>query len=882
MGFWSKRKNKQEELNEETRAHLEMAKRERVERGETEVEADRATRREFGNVELIKETTRDAWGWRWLEDFVEDVRYGFRVLRKNRGFAIVAILTLTLGIGANTALFSVVNAVLLNPLPYPEPQQLVTLHESKPNFESGSISYPNFLDWEKDNRTFSSMGIARGYGFSLTGSGEAEQVSAQFISSGFFASLGIQPVLGRHFFTGEDKIGAAPIVMVSAGLWKRKFGGSPSVIGKSISLDGKDYTVVGIIPASFDLYLRSSHQTDVYVPIGQWNNPLLTRRGAGLGIHGVGRLKPGVTIEQARADMDRVSRNLSEAYPDENKDIRANLIPMRKSVVGDVQPILLVLLGAVGFVLLIACVNVANLLLARSTSRAREFAIRAALGAGRRRLIRQLLSESLLLAFAGGAFGLVLAHWATKAALGALPGELPRASEIHLDTHVLFFTLGISLLAGIFFGLIPALKTSHLSLHNTLQETGRSSSGGRHRAQGVFVVLEMAMALVLLIGAGLMIRSLAVLWSKDPGFRPENVITFNISLPSSVMKANPSALRAAVRQLDEKFSSTPGVEAVSQTWGAIPIGSEDDQQFWFEGQPKPANESGLSWALDYIVEPDYLKVMGIPLKQGRFFSPQDDEHSLKVAVVDEVFAHKYFGNESPIGKRIILNNSGDKLEIVGIVGHVNQWGLDADDTHPLRAQLYLSCMQMPDAFISTVANGTSYVLRANQTMPSVLASLRRANQQINGEQVLFGVQTMNEIISDSLATRRFAMMLLGVFAGLALLLAGIGIYGVISYLVGQRTQEIGVRMAMGAQKKDVLRLVLGEGMGLVLLGVAIGMIGAFALGRLLNKIIYGVSATDPITFIGVGVLLAGVALAACYIPARRAMSVDPMVALRYE
>jgi predicted permease len=872
------------DLTEELRSHVEMRVQANLSAGMNTDEARYDAQRRFGNSTLLKEDTRAMNIIGWLDTAARDLRYAIRQLRRSPGFTAVAILTLALGIGANTALFSVVNGVLLNPLPYPHAEQLVTLHESKPNFETGSISYPNFRDWQKDNHSFSSIAIARSYSYSLTGLGEAEQVQARFISSDFFPLLGVNPIVGRTFVSGEDEIGAAPMAMISAGLWNRKFGSSPAALGKSITLDGRDYTIVGVVPANFELFLRISRVrvADVYVPIGQWNNPLLPKRGAGLGVHGVGRLKPGVTIEQARADLDQISRNLAVAYPDTNKGISASLIPFRDDMVGSVQPILLVLLGAVGFVLLIACVNVANLLLARSAGRTREFAIRAALGAGQGRLIRQLLTESILLALAGGGLGLLLAQWATRAVLALLPAELPRTAEIRLDAHVLIFTAVISLLAGILFGLAPALKTSHLRLHETLKESGRGSSGARHRAQGVFVVLEMAMALVLLVGAGLMIRSLAALWNVDPGFRPDNVLTFNLSLPPSVMHTNPDAIRAAVRDLDAKFASTPGVQAVSLSWGASPLGYDDEQLFWLDGQSKPSTENDMNWTIDYIVEPAYLNVMGIPLQRGRFFTTQDDEHAPLVVVVDDVFARKYFGDQDPIGKRIVLNTTGGKAEIVGIVGHVNQWGLDADNTHELRAQLYIPCMQMPDAFVAMVPSGTGVLVRSDGAVPGLLSAIRHTNQQMSIDQVISGAQSMNEVISDSLAARRFSMILFGVFAALALLLSSVGIYGVISYLVGQRTHEIGIRIALGARRTDVMRLVLGHGLKMACIGVVIGLAASFGLTRLMTNMLYGVSPTDPLTLGGVAILLTLVALAACYVPARRAMRVDPIVALRYE
>src|SRR5437899_585390 len=517
-----------------------------------------------------------------MMSFLQDVRFGLRVLAKNPGFTAIAILTLALGIGANTALFSVVNGVLLNPLPYPNPEQLVTLAESKPNFDSGSISFPNFRDWRKNNRTFSTMGISRSYSYSLTGRGEAEQVTAEFISSDYLAVVGVKPVIGRLFAEGEDEIGASPIVLIGEGFWNRKFGAAPDIVGQGLTLDGKTFTIVGVVPASFKLQVWSFRASDVYAPIGQWTNPILNFRPAGLGFHGVGRLKPSVTIQQARADMKRVTGALTAAYPDADTGIGATLMPLKEQMVGHVRPLLLVLLAAVGFVLLIACVNVANLLMARSTGRTREFAVRAALGADRARIVRQLLTESTVLALAGGGLGLFLAASGTEVALRNLPSALPRANEIGLNFRVLLFTMAVSLLCGILFGLVPALRISRPNLQETLKEGGRGSGGGKHRAHGAFVVAEMAMALVLLIAAGLMIRSLNALWSVNPGFDARNLLTFSVSLPPSMKDASAAAIRAALRQVQAKLEATPGVKAASLSWAAVPLGDDDEDLFWLE------------------------------------------------------------------------------------------------------------------------------------------------------------------------------------------------------------------------------------------------------------------------------------------------------------
>ncbi|MGB9313115.1 MAG: ABC transporter permease, partial [Candidatus Acidiferrales bacterium] len=530
----------------------------------------------------------------------QDLSYALRMLRKNPGFTAIALFTLALGIGANTAIFSVVNGVLLNPLPYPHPEQLVTIHESKPNFNTGSISYPNFLDWQKENHTLSSMAVSRGYSFSLTGLGPAEQVQAQFVTSDFFPILGVQPVVGRLFLRADDQLGAAPVALISAGFCKRKFGSAPDAVGKSLTLDGKPYTIVGVIPADFGLMLDSFSASEVYAPVVQWNNDLLFSRGAGLGFHGIGRLRPGATIDQARADFSAVTRALAVAYPEVDKGIGAALIPFKQRMVGGVARFLLVLFCAVGFVLLIACANIANLLLARSAGRSREFAVRVALGAGKSRLIRQLLTESILLGIAGGALGLLLASWVTRAALGALPDTLPRAAEVGIDFRVLFFTAAIALLAGILFGLVPALKISRTNLQENLKEGGRGSSGSRQGVHGILVIAETALALVLLIGAGLMLRSLVQLWRVDPGFNAQNVLTFGFSLSPSMLKTSPPAIRQAFRDARASVASTPGVQFAAMNWGAFPLSGDDEWLFWQQGKPQPATRNEMNWAIDYV------------------------------------------------------------------------------------------------------------------------------------------------------------------------------------------------------------------------------------------------------------------------------------------
>ncbi len=812
---------------------------------------------------------------------IQDLRCAIRMLFKNPGFSAVVVLTLALGIGANAALFSVVNSVLLNPLPFPEPDQLVTIHQSKPNFATGAVPYPNFLDLQAQNQTFTAMTISRPTGFSLIGAGEPERVDARWVSADFFDVLGVTPQLGRTFTREDDRVGGTPVALISTQLWDRKFSSAADVTTKSITLDDKSYAIVVVIPSGSSL-LRIA---DVYVTIGQWSTPALKNRGAALGLHGIGRLKPGVTLHQAQADLERIMANLAVAYPDTNKGHSSKLVALRERLLGGIEPILLMLFGAVGFVLLIACVNVSNLMLARSTGRTREFAIRAALGAGKWRLLRQSLTESMLLAVLGGSVGLAIAALGTKAAVQALPTAVPRVEEIGLDYRVLIFTAAVSILTGILAGLAPALGSSRRRFNETLQESGRGATSGRVRAQGVFVAAEMAMALVLLIGAGLMIRSLTAIWQVDPGFNPDNLVTFGLNLAPSMRSADPGVVRSYVRDLHDKLKHAPGVSSVSFSAGAAPMQNEDDIYFWIDGEPTPKDNSQMHMALFYVVEPDYLKTMGITLKEGRFFTEQDDERSAPVAVIDEVFAKKFFDGQSPLGKRVFVDSERPPAQIVGVVGRVKQWGLDADDQQSLQSQLYFPFRAFPEYAMGVLADGFGVAVRSDsmgRDAAAALTSIRQVVREHNSQNVISNAQTMNEVISGTLSTPRFSMILFGAFAAVALLLASVGIYGVISYLVGQRTHELGIRIALGARRTDIFRLVLGHGMRMAIAGVAIGLLAAFGLTRLMTTMLFGVSPTDPTTFVGLSLVLAFVALLACYIPARRATKVDPLVALRYE
>jgi len=816
-----------------------------------------------------------------MEAFWKDVKFSVRVLLRSPGFSLVAILTLALGIGANTALFSLANGILLEPLRFPQADRLVTLYQHKPQFVYSSISYPNFLDWQRDNQTFQSLVAFRPDDFSLTGLGEPQRIDGIMVSANFFPTLGVTPVLGGNFDPQQDVLGGKPEVMISAGMWKTQFGSAPDVVGRPLTLNGTAYTIVGVVPASFHLYMQNFRTSDVYIPIGQWNDVIFHQRDVGMGMNAVARLKPGVTLEQARADMERVTQNLAAAYPDADANTRATIVPLKEKIVGDVRPYLLVLLAAVFVVLLIACVNVANLSLARSMQRAREFAIRAALGAGRLRVIRQLLTESVLLSLCGGGLGLLFASWGTQGAMGLLPEGLPRAEEIHLDSRVLFFTLAISVFSGFFFGLAPALKLIEPRLQETLKEGGRTVSGSRSRAQSVLVITEMAMAVVLLVGAGLMLRSLGELWNVNPGFKSRSVLFFQVALPPGTSRQSPDAIRADLRHLHDAVAQVPGVAAVSMQRGGIPMYGDSEDPFWIVGRPKPARESDMPYGLWYEVEPNYLKVMEIPLKRGRFFTAQDNEHSPLVTVIDEDFAERYFPHADPIGQSIVDPFVGKSTEIVGIVGHVKHWGLD--DKINVHAQFYLPYMQIPDKFMSRAGNSTGVLVRSTGAEPlSLVQPIRATLAEMNSQEVVYEPHAYDEIISRSLADKRFSTVLLGIFAALALVLSSIGVYGVLSYLVGQRTHEIGIRIALGAQRKNVLMLILSEGTKTALTGVAIGLAAALGLTRLMASVLYGVSATDPLTFAVVAMVLTFVALAACYIPARRAMGVDPIIALRYE
>ena len=775
---------------------------------------------------------------------LQDIRLAVRMLAKSPAFTAVALVTLALGIGANTALFSIVNGVLLNPLAYPQSGRLVSIYEKNAGSDQGPIAYLNFLDWQRQTGTFSSIAIYRGEDYNFTGSGQAERLSGSMVSADFFSTLGVRPILGRTFLADDDRLGASPVVVLGGGLWKRRFGSSVGILGRSIDLNGSFYTVIGVIPADFTFY---GPQRDVYTPIGQWNDPSFRDRRVDMSAHAVGRLKPGITLAQAAADMDAIAHRLAAAFPEADKDAGIQLVPMKQDIVGNVQPFLLVLLAAVAFLLLIACTNVA----------------------------------SLLLAALGGVAGLALAFWSTRAIVAALPSALPRSDQVAMDWRVLVFTLVVSLLSGIVFGLAPALRSSRVSLVETLKQTGRGSSGTRHRMQGAFVAVEVALALILLVGAGLMIRSLAALWRVDPGFTADHAITFDLSMPSSA-RTTSAETRERLRRFDAAMRAIPGVKAVSVTLGSRPMIHDSELPFWIQGEPRPANDNDMHQAMFYLVEAGFRQAMGIVLERGRFVTSQDDESAPVVVDIDDVFARTYFPRQNPVGKHIHLAEFDNEAEIVGVVGHVKQWGPGNDAKSPVQAEFFYPFMQLPEKLMPLTAQVVAVVLRTEGDPNPVMRPVRRTVAELDPGEVIYAVETLNDVLSGSLAARRLTMILLGVFALLALVLACVGIYGVISYLVGERTREIGVRIALGARRSDVLRLILGQGAKMALVGVALGIAVALVLTRLIRNQLYGVSAHDPLTFAAVAFALVLVALAACYIPARRAMQVDPMVALRNE
>ena len=810
-----------------------------------------------------------------MSTLLADLRYSLRLFKRSPGFTLVAGIALALGIGANTAIFSVVNGVLLQPLPYPDSNRLVTVYESSRDFSHSSLAYPNFLDWRRENHSFTDIAAFRGNDFILTGAGQPEHLNGEHVSASLFQVLGVSPMLGRCFRPEEDTQGASGVVMLSYDLWQRRFGALPDILGSSLALNGRNYAVIGVLPPNF----RFRDQPELYVPLGQWSSVELNDRQSHPGLNGVARLKPGVTMAAAQAEMNSIARQLGEQYPKTNAGHGVSLVPMKEDTVAHGRRTLLLLLGAVGFVLIIACANVANLLLAQSTARRREFAIRVALGASRRRVIRQLLTESVLLAGGGGALGLLVAFWGTRLVLAAFPDAVPRTQVVSMDPYVLLFTLAVSVLTGVLFGLAPAFHSSNVNPQESLKEGARGSGGGRHRTEGVFVAMEIGLAVVLLAGAGLMIQSIWRLWRVDPGFDTSNVLTAQVAL-SPTVKVNASSIRVAYQQMLERVDSVPGVRADAIT-NIIPLNDNDNEiGIWLGRGPQPTPDQ-MTWTLFYITTSDYLRVMDIPLLEGRFFSDRDTIASPPVVVIDDVMAKHLFPGQDPVGKELNMMVLGS-VQIVGVVGHVKHWGLDSDETAKIRNEVYFPFLQVPDKYMPDIVVGANLVARTAANPLSAISTVRAQVAGPSNDQPMYGVQSMGQIISASLAERRFTMLLLIIFAATALVLAAVGIYGVISYAVTRRTHELGVRMALGATRSDVLRLVVRGGMAYAVVGLVVGLVAALGLTRFLASLLYDVRPADPPTLIFVSLTLGVVALFASYLPGRRATQIDPMIALRYE
>jgi putative ABC transport system permease protein len=804
---------------------------------------------------------------------LQDLRYAFRLLAKSPVLTAIAILTLALGIGANTAIFTVVNAVLLRPLPFRDPSRLVIVAE-RSKFPVISTSYENWLDWRDQGHSFEAMEATRGATIALTGAGEPERLNSRNMTAGIFPLLGINAIVGRTFLAEEDRAGGNPVVLLSYGLWHRRFSGSPEVLGKSITLDSQPCTVVGVLPAGFELLAPA----DVYQPFTPWAKTLPDDRSWHPGIVPIARLKPGVTREQARTEMVAITKRLEQQYPDFNTGFSADVVGLQEQMVQNVRPALLLLLGAVAAVLLIACVNVANLLLARAASRGREVAIRTSMGASRGRVIRQLLTESVLLSVSGGILGVVLA-WASLGPLLKLASDsVPKAFTVALDDRVLIFTLGISILTGILLGIVPALRTAKLDLRETLNEGSRGSTTGpgQHRVRGFLVAAEIATAMLLLVGAGLLLRSFARLQDVPPGFRPDHLLAADLPLSQNAY-AKPEQRFEFFDRLVERARTLPGVRSagaastlpVSRTGGLLHCN--------IAGRP-PKSPHDFIAAGYRVVTPNYFETMGIPLLQGRLITSSDTEKAPDVVVINSAMARTFWPGENPLGKRIQLGALPDTqipyMEIVGVVGDVLQ-GLGDD----AKTEMY-SPYRQADKYFPILQ--LSMVLRTTTEPHAAVSALRSVLAEIDPNQPLVNVRSMEENIATSVAQPRFRTWLIGIFAAVALLLAAVGVYGVMSYSVTQRISEIGIRVTMGAQPADIFRIVVGEGLRLALFGVGAGLIGALALSRVLHSFVFGVSTTDPTTFLTVAILLTLVGVAASFFPARRATRVDPMIALRYE
>jgi len=862
------------ELDEELRFHSEQQRNKYVKSGMTLEEATRLVRMEFGGLDQVKEECREARGVQFMETLLQDVHYALRTLRKAPGFTCVALLTLGLGIGANTAIFSIVDGVLLRPLPYQDPSRLIALNETTPKVGTISVSYLDFQDWREQSHSFSDMAAVCSVGFNLAGIDQPENISGEAVSPNFLSMLGVRPFLGRDFDASEDKAGTAPVVLLSYQLWQSKFGGDSSALGRTISLDGRGFTIIGVLPPDF----RSTDKTDVMEPIGVWltNNSSSAERGNRGDMVVIGRLTAAASFAQARAEMDGIAARLAQAYPGSNDQFGVALRPIREVFVSGTRPAILILFGAVMFVLLIACANVANLFLMRGAGRTKEIALRIALGASRGRIIRQMLAESFVLAILGGVFGLALAAAGINGIARLIPMETLAGASVNLNGTVLLFAAGAVVLSALLFGLAPAIQSTKAGMQSELKDGGRTTdaSAGQNRWRAILAVAEVSLALILLVGAGLMMKSLYRLLAVDPGFRSDRVLTMEMSLRTSQYDKDISKLNFWQQAVD-RVRALPGVESVA-LGTAIPLTDDHSRSdITLEGMalPKPGS---FPHPDTHTVSPGYAHTLGVPLLRGREFVDTDTENAPLVAMINARMAREYFAKENPVGKRVMFGhpsakNSPKWMTIVGVVGDTRLYGL----ANPSRLEIYVPFRQS--------APGNMYLVVKSAMDPAALTSaIRGAVREIDKDQAIFGISTMDQLIVNSVSTRRITLILLGLFSTLALVLAAIGIYGVISYSVAQRTHEIGIRMALGAQKADVLRMILGQGAKIAGAGVAIGMAASFGIARLLANLLFSVSAADPLTFAAVAILLVLVAMLACYIPARRTLRVDPMIALRYE
>lgn len=802
-----------------------------------------------------------------MNSLLQDIRYGMRLLGRSPGFAAVAILTLALGIGANSAVFSVMNAVLLRPLPFPDSRRvgvlLVAVNHAPAEW---AAAYPDFEDWRRQSQVFEGLSAFAPQSVNLTGRDEPTRIRGGFVSANFLTMVGVQPYLGRAFKSGEDEPGAARVVVINHGFWQGTLGGDPQILGKSLTLNGEAFTVIGVMPRDFQFPIGSC---DVWIPMPY--NPHLSRDRAVGSIAVLARMKKDVSLEQAQAELNTIAQRLADQYPDTNRNREIKFSLLQAVVTQEIRPAVRVLMGAVGFVLLIACANVASLLLARASGRHREMALRATLGAGPARLVRQIVTETLLLWLAGAALGLLWGRWGLEGLARVRPADSLAQFPAQLDPLVVLFTLGITIITGLLFGLIPALRFSNPDLVGSLKEGDRASGRGTRasRMGRALVISQVALALILLLGAGLTIKSLAKLVGVNPGFNPKNLLTLEYRLPRNKYPEKFQQWNFH-RQVVEHAQALPGVRSAAEVMGLPISGNGEDAKIVFLDRPEPPPGESPRAQVN-VCDAHYFSTMEIPLLQGREFSSGDTKESPAVVVVNQMMARTYWRDSDPIGKMIRLPEKGITARVVGVVGDVKQYNLDDLDA----AQVYLPQAQAPDIF-------AALVVRVEGNPMSLAGTLRSAVWSVDRDQPVWKIRTEQSLLDESVGPRRFLKLLLEIFSVLALALAAIGIYGLLSYSTSQRIQEIGVRMALGAQRRDVLRLVLGEGVRIAAGGVVIGFLGAFGLTRLLSSQLFGVSATDPVTFAAVAVLLSAVTLGACYVPARRAMRVDPIIALRYE